>query len=213
MARLKPDEREKQILDGAIRFFSEHGFAGQTRELAAQLGVAQALLYRYFPSKSDLIARAHAELFEKRWDDGWELMLKDTRRPIRARFTEFYQRFSERIYSREWVRMLVYAGLDGEDYHFKVLDSLTRRIFRRMCVELRSHCGYARVTPGAIKPEEIEYVWEIHGIIFYYFLRKYVYRVEPLTFLEDVIDNMMDILFAGAPRVLDRLLGPPAMAA
>ena len=34
-------EREKVILESAIRFFAEHGFEGQTRELAKRIGITQ----------------------------------------------------------------------------------------------------------------------------------------------------------------------------
>ena len=39
--RMRPQEREQQIVEGAIRYFSEHGFDVDTRGLAAQLGGAQ----------------------------------------------------------------------------------------------------------------------------------------------------------------------------
>ena len=48
---------EKMIVEEAIRFFAEAGFAGQTRELARRLDVTQPLLFQYFPTKDDLIER------------------------------------------------------------------------------------------------------------------------------------------------------------
>ena len=53
--RLDPDIRRQQILEAAISYFAEAGFAGQTRELSKRIGVTQSLLYRYYPSKQDLI--------------------------------------------------------------------------------------------------------------------------------------------------------------
>ena len=53
--RLPPAARRDHILKEAIQYFSEVGFDGGTRELAVRLGVKQPLLYRYFPSKEDLI--------------------------------------------------------------------------------------------------------------------------------------------------------------
>ena len=46
--RLTPEQRERQIVDGAIRFFAEVGFEGQTRELAKRLGITipPSILYR-----------------------------------------------------------------------------------------------------------------------------------------------------------------------
>jgi hypothetical protein len=48
--RLSPAERRELIRAEAIRYFSEVGFGGSTRELAQRDGVKQSLLYRYFPS-------------------------------------------------------------------------------------------------------------------------------------------------------------------
>ena len=52
--RLQPGDRQHMILEGAISYFAEFGFDGRTRELAQHLGISQALLFRYFPSKAAL---------------------------------------------------------------------------------------------------------------------------------------------------------------
>ena len=61
--RLQPQDREKQILDAAIEFYSEVGMRGTTRELATRLGVTQGLIYRYFPDKEALINRVYDAVF------------------------------------------------------------------------------------------------------------------------------------------------------
>src|SRR5690606_19206992 len=48
---MKAAERERVILDTAIRFFAEQGFEGQTRELAKRIGITHSAIYRHFPSK------------------------------------------------------------------------------------------------------------------------------------------------------------------
>ena len=55
--RLSPGEREALIVAGAVRYFAEAGFAGDTRSLAQHLGVGQPLLFKYFPTKEALIER------------------------------------------------------------------------------------------------------------------------------------------------------------
>src|SRR4051794_15582071 len=44
-------ERERLIVDEAIRFFAERGFDGEMRELAIRIGIAHSAIYRHFPSK------------------------------------------------------------------------------------------------------------------------------------------------------------------
>ena len=53
--RLSGVDRERQILDGAIRFFSERGLDGQLRDLAQSIGITHTLLYHYFPTTEDLV--------------------------------------------------------------------------------------------------------------------------------------------------------------
>jgi AcrR family transcriptional regulator len=49
------EERRRQIIQEAIRCFADKGFRGTTvRELASRVGITEAALYRYFPSKEAL---------------------------------------------------------------------------------------------------------------------------------------------------------------
>ena len=57
--RLPSDERRREFVTRAVEFFAEEGFESSTRGLAKRLGVTQPLLYRYFPSKEDLIQEVY----------------------------------------------------------------------------------------------------------------------------------------------------------
>jgi AcrR family transcriptional regulator len=51
------EERRRQIVREAIRCFAAKGFRGTTiRDLATRVGITEAALYRYFPSKEALYA-------------------------------------------------------------------------------------------------------------------------------------------------------------
>jgi len=57
--RLRAEERREKILEAARRVFLESGFAGaRTRRIAEEAGITEALLYRYFPSKSEIFRAA-----------------------------------------------------------------------------------------------------------------------------------------------------------
>jgi AcrR family transcriptional regulator len=61
--RLSPDDRRKEFVAKATEFFADEGFDGGTRDLARRLGVTQPLLYRYFPSKDDLIKEVYRTVY------------------------------------------------------------------------------------------------------------------------------------------------------
>jgi AcrR family transcriptional regulator len=68
--RLSPEDREKEIVDGAIQFFAEVGFDGGLRELAQRLGITHQNLFRYFPAKDALIDRVYKDVYLSRLESG-----------------------------------------------------------------------------------------------------------------------------------------------
>jgi len=60
--RLEVDERRRQLLEAGTALFAEHAFEEiSMREIAEGAGVSKALLYHYFPSKTDLFKAAVQE--------------------------------------------------------------------------------------------------------------------------------------------------------
>jgi AcrR family transcriptional regulator len=56
-ARMAGEERRQQILDVAMRLFSERGFRGTTtKEIAHAAGVSEAMVFRHFATKQELYA-------------------------------------------------------------------------------------------------------------------------------------------------------------
>jgi AcrR family transcriptional regulator len=53
--RQQAEERREQILDSALRVFSQKGFAGASiRHIAREAGITEGLIYHYFESKEQL---------------------------------------------------------------------------------------------------------------------------------------------------------------
>src|SRR6201994_4183256 len=92
--RLSPDDRRKEFVAKATEFFTEEGFGGGTRDLARRLGVTQPLLYRYFPSKDDLIKGVYRTVYLEPLDTSWDKLLSDRSRPLRDRLQEFYRAYT-----------------------------------------------------------------------------------------------------------------------
>lgn len=190
--RLDPGERSGQILRGAIAFFAERGFGGQTRELAQQLGISQGLLYRYFPTKESLIERIYEELFVKRFKPEWDALLTDRSVPLLTRLTDFYRDYSEMLHDDEWGRIYLYSGLGGSTIARRFATHVTQSIFARVIDELRHDCGGPGVAVKPMSEPEAELMWGLHGSIFYIGIRKSVYRVEPPRDIAGTVRRMVE---------------------
>ena len=204
--RLAAAARERLIVAEAVRYFAEVGFGGQTRELSRRLGITQPLLYRYFPSKQALIERVYREVFLARWDPTWEALLEDRSRRLRDRLIEFYRRYSAVIFRPEWIRLYMYSGLAGMDLNRRYIELLERLLLRRIARELRAELGLPGEDEVPIQPDEIELVWVLHAGIFYYGVRKFIYKAKTRAAPEHTIEHAVDSMLAGAPKVLRALL-------
>ena len=205
MSYLAKEERRAQILYGAARYFAEEGLSGQTRELSRRLGITQPLIYRYFPSKQHLLDAIFEELFVKRWDPGWKALMTDASIALDVRITRFYREFDQKILNREWVRLFVFSGLSGLPYNQFVFRRLLKEVFRPLCVELRKHHGYPPTTPGGVTRQEIEMVWELHGVVFYHRMREHVYGLKVKARHDELMTNLLFYLEGAVPRMLAQI--------
>jgi len=213
--RLPRSEREQMIVEEAIRFFAEVGFEGQTRELARRLGITQPLIFRYFPTKEDLIERVYQEVYLSRWNPWWEELLEDRSLPLLERLTEFYRAYTKAIFTYEWVRIFVYSGLKGVNINKRYLALIRDRVLKRIMGELRAAHGLPPPDEIPFSESELELGWGLHGSIFYIAIRKWIYEVDIPTDLEGVIAAEVESFVHGAPKVVDRLIrqkGRPAAA-
>src|SRR3954453_13189918 len=168
--RLSPDERRREFVAKATEFFSEEGFAGGTRDLARRLGVTQPLLYRYFPSKDDLIREVYRTVYLEPLDTGWEKLLTDRSRPLRRRLEEFYNVYTDVIFTRKWLRIYFYSGLKGLDINRRYVAVVQDKILPRIIKGCRHEAGLS--SQGKPPAAELEMAWVFHSGIFYYGLRK-----------------------------------------
>src|ERR1700749_2740297 len=196
--RLSPDERRREFVAKATEFFAEEGFGGATRDLARRLGVTQPLLYRYFPSKDDLIKEVYRTVYLEPFDTGWEKLLADRSRPIRGRLQEFYNAYTNVIFNRKWLRIYLYSGLKGLDINRWYVGVVRDKILTRIIRECRHEAGM----PLQNKPTaaELEIAWVFHGGIFYYGVRKYIYESVVLEDKEQMISDALDVYLATFER-------------
>jgi AcrR family transcriptional regulator len=209
--RLKPADRESMIVAGAVRFFAEVGFEGQTRELARRLGITQPLLYRYFPSKSALIERVYSEFFVTRLDPHSESELVDRQLPLRERLTRFYLAYARRTLTYEWVRIYMFSGLKGVGLNPRYQALLRKRVFTPVVTEIRAELGLPGPEEMKLTEGEFEHVYALHAGIFYLGVRKWIYGMELPEDFETAVANRVAAFLDGVPTVIrDLLRGPVA---
>jgi len=205
---MAPAEREKQILEGAISFFSEVGFSGQTRELSRRIGITQPLLYRYFSSKQVLIERVYEHIFLGRWNPDWVTLIRNGKLPLRDRLIEFYRQYAAATYQPEWIRIYIYAGLADTGLNKRYLELIERDLLSALCIELRRYCGHE--DPGSkVSREEMEFAWSLHGGLFYSAVRHSIFGVDiQVDFMSNmtlVLDNFLAGVRSNYPKLLKPL--------
>nr|WP_026242417.1 TetR/AcrR family transcriptional regulator [Rhizobium leguminosarum] len=211
--RLPPTERREEILQKAINLFSEHGFESSTREIARQLGITQPLLYRYFPSKEDLIREAYRSVYLERWDVEWDRLLCDRTKPLDWRLKAFYDRYTHAIFTRDWMRIYLFSGLKGADINRWYIGLLEERILQRIIKEYRHLAGL----DGERQPEaeELELAWALHSGIFYLGVREHIFSLPPPKDRQRIIGNVVDVFHHGIQAYFSKLsaMKPAKLAA
>lgn len=171
--RLSGEARRAAIVESATHFFSEHGFGGSTRELAARLGVTQALLYRYFPTKQDLIESVFAA-FRGRWDASRANILTDLSIPLEDRLIQFYHAYRTRHGGLPSGRLFMHAAMSGIDLPLRYSDDLDALVLQPVLSALRMECGLPP-PPDPMPRDEREMVMGLHGAIVFVGIRRWIY--------------------------------------
>ena len=129
-SRMSADQRRQQFIDAALHLFSTKGFSGTTtKAIAEAVGVSEALLFRYFPTKADLYG---AILQQKARQSGFDARLETFRRQARrgddGRLVHHVLRAIFDSYERDpdFERLMLYAALEGHE-----LAAASRQLFGR----------------------------------------------------------------------------------
>lgn len=203
---MRATDREQAILSEAIRFFAEHGFEGQTRELAKRMGITHSAIYRHFPSKEALIERVYEQVYLSRWQPGWAPLIKDRSRSLEARLTQFYHEYVARVFDHDWVRIFVFSGLRSFDITGRYLDIVRREVIEPACTELRQELGLPDVASLPLTERETEMFWGLHGRIFYIAIRRFVYQTATPPDLDDIVGDAVRGFFIGARQLSKELV-------
>ena len=123
------EERRRQIIQEAIRCFADKGFRGTTvRDLATRVGITEAALYRYFPSKEALYQAIIDEKIAA--PDPIESVEAAARAgDDRAVFGSLARNFLEAgDTDPSFLRILLYTGLEGHELSAPFFAQRIRRV-------------------------------------------------------------------------------------
>lgn len=188
--RLAPEARREQIVDAAVCYFAEVGLAGTTRDLAKRAGITQALLYQYFRSKAEILEAVFARVYLDRMAPHWPGLIADRSRPLRERMLTFYGEYTSAIFTYEWMRIFMAAGLAGEALNRRYLEHVRDVLLAPLLEELRHEAS------GPLTPE-VEDLWNLHGGIVYLGIRRHIYHLPTPDDVMPVIERAIDRFLAG----------------
>jgi AcrR family transcriptional regulator len=151
MSRQTGEQRRQQLLEAAIALFSIHGFEGTTtRAIAEAMGVTEALIFHYFPTK---LALFHAVIAEYGMQSLHPIPLDGLdAKPLSELLTIQLNLFLSTMWkNRVAIRMLIGAAFNDSVAltDIKVLDARPRE---RLKLLLTRYETEGMITPGMAAP-------------------------------------------------------------
>ena len=183
-ARMAAEDRREQILDVAIRLFSQRGFRGTTtKEIALAAGVNEAIIFRHFATKSELYAaiidrkanppdgQSLEELLNEAIAAGDDRYIFES---IAFNILEFHQRDDTAM------RLLLYSALEGHELAEMIVRNHISKIHRRLADYVKK-----RIAEGAFRRvDPLTAVRGFIGMIISHVMQKKFFQgalEEPLT--------------------------------
>lgn len=194
--RMAAGDRCEQILHGAMELFAEKGFRGATtREIAQHLGISEALMFKYFPSKEAL----YRAIIQKRTDGSEEMFFpkeaiqaKDDRQVFRSVASYLISKNSE---DPTFMRLIQYGALEGHE--------LSRIFFETHAMErtrLLSKYIRQRIKEKAFKKvSPLLAARAFMGMILHYVQSQEIYEMKKFFHFSQkkVVDTFVDMFLNG----------------
>lgn len=202
--RARRGERRELIIQGAQKIFAEQGFSASTRDIAASLGVTQALLYKYFPSKDALIE----EVFRSRYATGAYMpdpeVLTTPGTALEKRVTQFYGELFDFLRDGS-LRLFIRAALDGYRAHDVYANELVRGSILPLVTALRAELSLPGLDERKLANTEYEIAMAQHGGSVFIAIRNLVYERGPLIDVKAALAQHVRVWLPGALEEMKRI--------
>lgn len=122
------------------------------------------------------------------------------------RLISFYKIFCTEIFTPQWVRLFMFAGLKGERINERYLAVIRRDILEPIAEELRVQSALPSAKTVPISEAEINLIWALHGAIFYITVRKWIYKLPIPDDIGPLIELTVRSYLNGFPTILQQLI-------
>jgi len=201
--RMPAEARKEVILAAASEFFARHGLEASTRDLADRIGVRQALLYKYFPSKEALIESVFDRLISERRDVP-EATLSTQAAPLADRLFKYYE-FIGLPSETSNTRLSIRAALEDLTFSREICAAVARGLTSPLVGELRREEGLPDVAARPLMPGETEAVMAFHAGALFLALRRHLRAVTVAGSADDAMKMQIAIFLSGFRKVLREL--------
>jgi AcrR family transcriptional regulator len=210
--RLPAAERKAVILREASLFFAKEGFAASTRDLADKLGVRQALLYKYFPSKEALLEAIFEDVLAVHWVMEWANILSDHSLSLDERLARVYIAHLENE-DGVGIRLFLRAALDGWVLPKRRLNLVKDKLVTPIIADLRREAKLPGYETLPLMVGEFELAMVLHGSIIFNSMRTHIYGGDNMPAdASSVVRLYVSTFLQGARANLPGLHAPDAPA-
>ena len=169
--RLPAEARKEIILKEASDFFAENGFAASTRDLADRIGVRQALLYKYFPSKEALIESVFSRVIEEREASPRGALSANENLSLTVHIADVYDHMAT-LANGSGVRLISRAMLQDQPIGIRLAAFLKQKLFDPMLSEIRRLEGLPGIVTKPMLLAEFELIMAFHASALFFILRR-----------------------------------------
>ncbi len=199
--RMSAGDRRAQLIDAALEVFSRKGFVGATtKEIAAEAGVAEAIIFRHFPSKEALYAAVLdsriTSLEERQRQAGLEEAMErdDDEAVFRALLRNVWARYDG---DTRFERLVLFAALEGHQAGLARVGEMGRRPHSRAVLEYVAR----RQEAGAlIDGHPAALLGAVSGMAHFYGTLKRIFGMSLPGDSDEVLDLLARIAASGVIR-------------
>ena len=191
--------RQEQILEGAMQIFAQKGFRGTTtREIARAVGISEALMFKYFPTK-EVLYRA---IIQNRMDGTHQLFFpteaveaRDDRQVFQSIASYLIRQNSK---DPSFLRLFLFSALEGHELSRMFIEHYVMERSQLLSQYIRDRIrenGYRKVPPLLASRAFI-------GMIINYVISQEIYGLKSVFPFppEKVVDTFVDIFLNGLQK-------------